>query len=141
MSTHTHNRATDDTESTHRNYILDVRIVECTTGDGETGYRFEAPHHDGKTFDDPETATLYADVYFDVNGFDEDGVGDRGVPPTLIQAGRDTLAAYFLTQSYADSHWIASFYGEKPEKVDRYVNRVRTRAKRIREGAQERGHT
>ncbi|WP_435067095.1 hypothetical protein [Haloplanus sp. C73] len=139
MSTHTHD-PTDGTASTYRNYVLDVRVVEATTDDGETGYRFEAPKHDGVTFDDPEMATLYADVYFDVNGFAEDGVGDRGVPPAIIQAGRDTLAAYFLTQSYADAHWVASFYGEKPEKVDRYVNRVRKRADRIREGTRERGH-
>lgn len=132
----THDRA--DAESTHRDYVLDVRIVEFSTADGPA-YRFEAPHNDGATFDDAETAELYADVYFDVNGFDEEGVGDRGVPPTIIQAGRDTLVAYFLTQSYADERWIASFYGEKPEKIDRYVNRVQKRAARIRDGARDRG--
>ena len=126
--------------STYREYILDVRIVERTTGEGDTPYRFEAPDHEGTEFDDPEMATLYADVYFDVNGFQEAGTGERGVPPTIIQAGRDTLVAYFLTQHDVDVHWAASFYGEKPEKIERYVSRVRKRATKIRDGAREQGH-
>ncbi|KOX92948.1 hypothetical protein AMS69_10875 [Haloarcula rubripromontorii] len=126
--------------SAYREYILDVRIVERTTVEGDTRYRFEAPDHEGITFADPEMATLYADVYFDVNGFQEAGTGDRGVPPTVIQAGRDTLVAYFLTQEGVDVHWAASFYGEKPEKIERYVSRVRKRAQKIREGAREHGH-
>ncbi|MFB6196042.1 MAG: hypothetical protein ABEI80_07705 [Haloplanus sp.] len=128
----------DPTESIYRDYVLDVRIVECETADG-TVYRFEAPFNAGMEFDDPGTAELYADVYFDVNGFDEDGVGERGVPPEIVQAGRDTLSAYFLTQRYADLQWVASFYGKPPEKIQRYVDRVRRRAESIREGAVERG--
>jgi len=125
--------------STYREYILGVRIVERTTGDGAR-CRFEAPDHEGVEFDDPEMATLYADVYFDVNGFQEAGTGERGVPPTVIQAGRDTLVAYFLTQDGVDVHWAASFYGQKPEKIERYVSRVRKRSEKIREGAKEQGH-
>jgi len=125
--------------STYREYILGVRIVERTTGDSAR-YRFEAPDHEGIEFDNPEMATLYADVYFDVNGFQEAGTGERGVPPTVIQAGRDTLVAYFLTQDGVDVHWAASFYGEKPEKIERYVSRVRKRSEKIREGAKEQGH-
>ncbi|WP_251330352.1 hypothetical protein [Haloplanus pelagicus] len=132
------NPTSDGTETIHREYVLDVRIVERTTLDG-TRYRFQAPHHDGETFDDPETAELYADVYFDVNGFDEEDVGDRGVPPAIIQAGRDTLTAYFLTQTYGDLNWVASYYGIKPERAERYVNRVEKRAKGIRAGVTERG--
>ena len=126
--------------STYREYILNIRITEQTTGEGDTRYRFEAPDHEDIEFDDPEMATLYADVYFDVNGFQEAGTGERGVPPTVIQAGRDTLVAYFLTQVGVDVHWAASFYGEKPEKIERYVSRVRKRSKKIREGAKEQGH-
>lgn len=127
-------------ESVYRDYILNVRIVERRSpSDDAPSYRFEAPHHEGITFDDPELAELYADVYFDVNGFEEAGTGDRGVPPTIIQAGRDTLVAYLLTQPHTDVYWLASFYGEKPEKIQRYVNRVRKRATQIREGARERG--
>ena len=84
-------------------------------------------------------AELYADVYLDVNGFEEAGTGERGVPPGIIQAGRDTLVAYFLTQPYTDVEWLASYYGEKPEKIGRYVDRVRKRGERIRDGVAERG--
>ncbi|MBX0321600.1 hypothetical protein EGH21_01020 [Halomicroarcula sp. F13] len=40
---------------------------------------------------------------------------------------------------YFDVHWVASFYGEKPEKVQRYASRVRKRAETIRDGVRERG--
>lgn len=126
-------------ESTFREYILGVRIVEGTDRSGDAIYRFEAPRHTGKEFEDPDLATLYADVYFDVNGFEEIGTGERGVPPAIIQAGRDTLVAYFLTQPYTDVSWVASFYGEKPEKIQRYAARVRKRAESIRDGAEDRG--
>lgn len=132
--------ASDEGERVYEDYILDVRIVEVTPADAEEPrYRFEAPEHVGITFDDPEKATLYADVYFDANGFTEEGTGDRGVPPTIIQAGRDTLVAYILTQPGIDVLWLASFYGEKPEKIERYVSRVRKRATQIRTGAREQG--
>ena len=122
----------------HEEYVLGVRIVEFDDGDGSR-YRFEAPDHVGATFEDPETATLYADVYFDVNGFQEEGTGELGVPPAIIQAGRDTLVAYLLTRPYGDTFWVASFYGERPEKVERYASRVRKRATNIRQGVADRG--
>ncbi|MDS0281618.1 hypothetical protein [Haloarcula onubensis] len=129
-----------DTEQLYRAHPCGVRIHEVPGRDGDgTRYRFDAPDHCGRTFDDAETAILYADVYFDVNGFEEAGTGERGVPPTIIQAGRDTLVAYFLTQPNVDVYWAASFYGEKPEKIERYAARVRKRAERIRAGIRERG--
>jgi hypothetical protein len=134
--------AVDDerTASVHREYVFGVRIVESpSAADGGPRYRFEAPEHRGVEFDDPETAELYADVYFDVNGFCEEGTGERGVPPEVIQAGRDTLAAYFLTRPAIDTNWVASFYGVKTSKVERYVSWVQRRAEGIREGARERG--
>jgi len=123
-------------ETVHREYIMDVRVVELRDRN-DTRYRFEAPRHRGIEFDDAETAELYADVYFDVNGFEETGTGERGVPPVIIQAGRDTLAAYFLTQPHTDIHWVGSFMGVQPGKVDRYVSRVRKRAENIRTRATE----
>ena len=130
--------APDDGETVYEAYVLGVRIIEVEAGDG-TRYRFEAPEHVGVTFEDPETATLYADVYFDANGFQEEGTGELGVPPAIVQAGRDTLVAYFLTRPYGDRYWVASFYGTKPEKIERYVSRVRKRAAKVREGVAERG--
>jgi hypothetical protein len=128
-----HETAAGAGESIHREYVLDVRIVEETPPDADgTNYRFEAPRHRGITFEEPDTAELYADIYFDVNGFEEAGTGDRGVPPIIIQAGRDTLAAYLLTMPYADSQWVGSFFGIRPGKVERYASRVRDRAADIR---------
>ncbi|MFT4883358.1 MAG: hypothetical protein ACI8U4_000864 [Natronomonas sp.] len=131
---------TDDEQlSTYREYPLGVRIDEVpSAADGGSRYRFEAPQHAGMAFEDADDAELYADVYFDTNGFQEANTGDRGVPPEVIQAGRDTLAAYFLTQPYADVSWVASFWGKKPPKIERYVGSVRTRAEEIREGIRER---
>ncbi|PAU84326.1 hypothetical protein CK500_07820 [Halorubrum salipaludis] len=131
--------AEDRDRTIHASYAFGVRIREEAAGDGDPVYRFEAPNHEGIAFDDPEAAELYADVYFDVNGFQEAGTGDRGVPPAIIQAGRDTLVGYLLTQPETGRNWVASYYGEKPEKIDRYVARVRKRARLIRERAADRG--
>jgi hypothetical protein len=126
-------------ERVHREYIMNVRIVELPGEDGPQ-YRFEAPEHAGRTFAEADTAGLYADVYFDVNGFEEAGTGERGIPPVMLQAGRDTLAAYMLTMPYADRQWVGSFFGVKPGKVERYESRVRKRARNIRRRAKEEGH-
>lgn len=132
--------AVEKNESIFKEYILDVRIIEYIPPDKDSPcYRFEAPHHKGIVFEDSDLAELYADVYFDVNGFQEEGTGDRGVPPEIIQAGRDTLATYFLTQPGTDINWVASFYGKKTTEIERYVSWVRQRAEEIREGAKDRG--
>jgi hypothetical protein len=119
----------------HREYIMDVQIFELDDG----RYRFKAPHHEGIEFDTAEIAELYADIYFDVNGFEEAGTGERGVPPIIIQAGRDTLAAYLLTQPYTDRQWVGSFMGVQPGKIERYASRVQKRATNIRRKVDEIG--
>jgi hypothetical protein len=129
----------DAQESTYEAYVLDVRIVETTDERGEARYRFEAGTHRGREFADPETATLYADVYFCTNGFEEEGTGDRGVPPEVVGAGRAVLASYFLTQPSIDQHWVASFFGVKPHRIREYTDWVRQNAEQIREGAADRG--
>jgi len=121
--------------SIHREYVLDVRIVECADG-----YRIEAPRNREETFEDAETAELYADVYFCTNGFEEAGTGERGVPLDVLGAGRAVLAAYLLTQ-YGDDQWVASFFGKKPYRVREYVSWVEERAAEIRDGARDRGVT
>ncbi|WP_336361936.1 hypothetical protein [Halalkalicoccus salilacus] len=127
-------------ESLFRDYIMGIRIIECHLPEGKGPcYRFEAPQHKEIMFDDPDLAELYANIYFDVNGFEEAGTGERGVPPEIIQAGRDTLAAYFLTQPGTDVNWVASFFGVRPTKIHRYVDWVSGRADEIREGAKARG--
>ena len=113
-----------------REYVFDVQVVAT----GTDTFRFEAPGHREMVFENRDLAELYADVYFDVNGFEEDGTGERGIPPEIVQGGRDTMAAYLLTQ-YADKDFVASFYGVTPGKVTRYVEWVQTRAQEVRENA------
>ena len=122
-------------------YILGVRIVEteAESADAEPSYRFEAPDHTELAFDSLEDARLYADVYFDVNGFVEEGTGERGVPPEVVQAGKDTLAAYLMTMPWADIHWIALFYGATTTDIERYFSWVRNRADEIRSEAAAQG--
>lgn len=125
--------ASDDSASTYARYVLDVEIVEYHPAETDgPRYSVETPRHRGVEFENPELAELYVDVYFDVNGFVEEGTGERGVPPEVIQGGRDTLAAYFLTQSGVDRNWVASFLGRDPSKIERYVESVRERAEEIR---------
>jgi hypothetical protein len=64
---------------------------------------------------------------------------DVGVPPEVVQAGKDTLAVYLLTQPHTTKEWVASFYGTTHPKIDRYVRWVTDRAEEIRETARERG--
>lgn len=132
----TSDSATDADGSVVEEYVLGVRIVE-TDGPDER-YRFEAPEHTEIAFDSLEDARRYADVYFVVNGFVEEGTGDRGVPPEVIQGGRDTLAVYLLTRPWADVNWVASFFGTTPSEMDRYCSRIRERADHLRAEASER---
>lgn len=137
MSQSTPTPETDD--SVVDGYVLGVRIVESDAGDGdESRYRFEAPNHTEIAFDDLEDARLYAAVYFDVNGFVEENTGSRGVPPEVVQAGKDTLAAYLVTCPWADVNWVASFYGTTPEDIERYCTWVRDRAAEVRSRVAER---
>jgi hypothetical protein len=126
MSRPERQNTTADASSVYRQYVLDVQIVEMPTEAGDPHFRFEVGDTEGRTFKDPEMATLYADIYFCTNGFEEDGTGDRGVPPEIIAAGRAVLAAYFLTQPSIDQHWVASFFGVKPHRIREYADSVRT---------------
>jgi len=131
--------STDHRERIYEEYVLDVRILERDPDDASgPQYRFEAPDHVGVTFDDPETARIYTDVYFAVNGVVEAGTGDRGVPPEVVQAGKDALAAYLVTQTSVD--WVASFYGSEPIRIERFISWVADQADDVREQARaERG--
>lgn len=130
--------AIDLEETTVESYVMDVRIVKRAGPGDDPRYRFEAPAHADVVFDDAETARLYADVFFDVNGFREEGTGEHGVPPAIFQGGKDTLAAYLLTRPGIDINWVASFLGVDRAKAERYVSWVGERAENIRERARER---
>lgn len=119
----------------YEEYPLDVRIRELAGDDKQHRYRFEAPEHVEVTFDDADSATLYADVYFVVNGFVEAETGDRGVPPEVVMAGKDALAAYMSIQTSVD--WVASFYGAEPRRIERYISSIREQAEAVRERARQ----
>ncbi|WP_247002828.1 hypothetical protein [Halosolutus gelatinilyticus] len=134
----TSGRAPDRT-SVYREYIKDVRVLEIESAEEDLRYRFEAPNHPGLTFETPEKATLYADVYFDTNGFREAGTGEIGIPPAIVQSGMDVIAAYMLAQPETSKDWVASFFGSTHEELDTYVSWVRTRAEEVRRAARDEG--
>lgn len=124
-----------ETVRTLEEYPGNTTITEESSGDtNETWYAFNAPHHGATgfvevpTFDDPDTARLYADVYFDVGSFREEKTGERGVPPKVAAAGTDTLYAYLLTRPGIDTEQLTSFFDLERETVYSYVSRVRNRA-------------
>lgn len=119
-------------ERTYREYPGSVEIVESDTDLGPR-YRFDAPMHEGREFEIPEMAELYADVYFDVDSFREEKSGERGVPPAVAVAGKDTLAAYLITQSGMSVTWASRFMGVSEGTVRTYLSRVRQRAEERRE--------
>ncbi|WP_265109015.1 hypothetical protein [Halosolutus halophilus] len=133
------NESALEQETVYREYIKDVRILEVESPDDEPGYRFEAPNHPGLEFETPEKATLYADVYFDTNGFREAGTGEIGIPPAIVQSGIDVITAYMLAQPDTSKDWVASFFGSTHEEIDTYVSWVRTRAEEVRRKAREEG--
>ncbi|WP_330633082.1 hypothetical protein [Halocatena halophila] len=124
--------ASGDRSAAHRSYPLGVSIVVDSEAPAADRYQFVAPEHVGRSWPTAMPAELYADVYFDTNGFVEAETGSRGVPPEVIQAGRDTLAAYFLTHEALDRNWVASYFGKSPEAIDRYIEAVQQRATEIR---------
>lgn len=129
--------AVDPDERVVESYVEDIRIVEVPDEDGDAVYRFEAPRHCGKEFEDREQAELYADVYFDAGGFREESTGEVGVPAGLFQAGNDTLAAYLLALPSTDREWVRSFYGVDDDELDQFLGWVRARAEESRERARE----
>lgn len=128
-----------DGEAVYEEYIKDVRILEVESTDDGPRYRFEAPKHPGLEFETAEKATLYADVYFDTNGFREEGTGEIGIPPAIVQSGMDVITAYMLAQPETSKDWVASFFGATHEEIDTYVSWVRARADEVRRKAREEG--
>ncbi len=124
--------ASSERSAVHRSYPLAVSIVVDSEAPAADRYQFVAPDHVGRAWPTASPAELYADVYFDTNGFVEAETGSRGVPPEVIQAGRDTLAAYLLTHDALDRNWVASYFGKSPAVIDRYVEAVQQRAEEIR---------
>lgn len=111
-----------------------VQVIGYKTEDYNSFYCFEGPMYRGdRRWEHKDLAFLYADVYWDVGGFREEKTGKRGVPPAIAAAGRDTLAAYLLTQRGVSSDWLTGFFDVEPETISTYLSRVRARAEKARE--------
>lgn len=118
-------------------YPAGVTISEGRTGD-RTFYsvRTPRPAENGylllPTFETLDIAELYADVYFDVEGFRDEKTGERGIPPEVARAGTDTIAAYLRTQGKS-TEFLMDWLGVKRETIHSYLSRVRSRAKEKRD--------
>jgi hypothetical protein len=72
----------------------------------------------------------------DINGFKEEDTGEHGVPPEIIQADRYPRSL----PSHATRHrHQLDFFGIDRDKAERYIEWVRQRATKIRDGARAQG--
>jgi hypothetical protein len=93
-------------------------------------YHFERPDRRIESFENPDKARLYADVYEVTGGFNERNTGARGVPPTVARDPEDVRMAYFaatMSVTYA-----AHAFEIDVEDVLNGVQRVRERAEEQR---------
>lgn len=90
-----------------------------------------------KSFENPDKARLYADVYAAMGGFREEKTGERGVPPSVARAREDVLMAYLVAQPTMSTEWVARHYDLPEEQIRDYVRGVRDRAEQQREEADE----
>jgi hypothetical protein len=91
-------------------------------------YHFERSGYRIKSFENPDKARLYADIYELVGGFDEGNSGKRGVPPTVARADEDIRMAYFTAS-------VSATYAARAFEID--IERVLEKIQRLRERAEE----
>lgn len=58
--------------------------------------------------------------------------GRRGVPPNMAVAGKDTLAAYLLTQRGYSVDWATHFFEVERDTVYTNLSWIRNRAEQAR---------
>ena len=91
-------------------------------------YHFERSGHRIKSFENPDKARLYADIYEVVGGFNEENTGERGVPPTVVRADEDVRMAYFTAS-------MSATYAARAFEID--IETVLDKIQRLRERAEE----
>ena len=127
---------TDDSETVIEAYRDGHRIVREARNRPDA-YHFDGPDGRIASFERPEAARLYADLYAITGGFDESQTGRRGVPPRIAgadEAIRMTYIAVRLSVGYAAGAF------EVDESVVRdAVNAVHARAKDLRSEESEGG--
>ena len=110
------------------------KIVRDVDGAGADRYHFVVPLEGRmKSFENPDKARLYADVYDAMGGFREEKTGERGVPPSVARAREDLLMAYLVAQPTMSTEWVARHYDLPEGQIRQYVRGVRERAEQQRE--------
>jgi len=136
----------DDDDTTVDEHPGGVRIDEYTDrlpgGDKKlperTKYRVVIPGYASiPRFDDLDDARLWLSVYYDVGGFQEERTGKFGVPAKVAAAGKDTLAAYLLTQDRMNASELATFFDVERDTIYSYCSRVRKRGRDAQKAAEE----
>ncbi|RLM70643.1 hypothetical protein DVK05_05320 [Halorubrum sp. Atlit-8R] len=127
---------TDDGETVIETYDDGRRIVRESRNRPDA-YHFDGPNGRIASFDLPEAARLYADLYAITGGFDETQTGRRGVPPRIAgadEAVRMTYLSVRLSVAYA-----AAAFDVDESVVRDAVNGVHARAQDLRSEADESG--
>jgi len=111
------------------------KIMRDVDEAGYERYHFVVPLEGRmKSFENPDKARLYADVYDAMGGFREEKTGERGVPPSVARAREDVLMAYLTAQPTLSLEWVARHYDLPEDQIRDYVRGVRERAEQQREG-------
>jgi len=107
------------------------------TADGYTKYHFEDPLDRLKSFENPDKARLYADVYEVSGGFREEKTGERGVPPAIARGREDVLMAYLVSNPSMGVTYVARAYDIEEDVVRDYCRIVQERAEEQRQDTDE----
>ena len=100
-------------------------------------YHFDGPDGRIASFELPQAARLYADLYALTGGFDEKQTGKRGVPPSIVRADEDVRITY-LAVRFSVTYAARAFEVDESAARDA-VDRVHARATELRSRADEDG--
>ena len=122
---------TDDGETVIEAYDDGRRIVREERNRPDA-YHFEGPDGRIASFELPQAARLYADMYAITGGFEEKQTGRRGAPPSIVRADEEVRMTY-LAVRFSMTYAARAF--EVDESVVRdAVNGVHARAAELRPG-------
>jgi hypothetical protein len=128
---------TDADSETVEEYPHNCRIVREHVEGSEDRYHFEGPLGRIKSFENPDKARSYADVYEVVGGFREEKTGERGVPPAVARSREDVLMAYLAAQPTMSVTYVARAFELDEDEVRSYIEMIRKRAAEMREENEE----
>jgi hypothetical protein len=100
-------------------------------------YHFDGPDGRIASFELPQAARLYADLYALTGGFDEKQTGKRGVPPSIVRADEEIRITY-LAVRFSVTYAARAFEVDESAARDA-VDRVHARARESRSRADEDG--